>query len=586
MIAKTTKQVRTGKTRMLFRKKTARKTPVQITGQKEKLKIIPLGGLEEVGRNMILFEYGRDIIIVDMGLQFPEEDMPGIDYVIPNISYLKDKIKNIRGVIITHGHYDHIGAIPHLMPRLGNPAIFTARLTAGIIRKRQEEHQNLPKLNIQEVNEHSRIKLGVFNLEFFHLNHNIPDSFGLFIKTPVGNLVHTGDFKLDYNPVYEKPADLNRIAQIGNSGILALMCDSTDAEEPGHQISEKEVGIELEKIFEQAPGRIIIGTFASLLSRVQQIFWIAEKLGKKIMVEGRSMKTNVEIAHELGYLKFKPETLVDEKNFREVPENKLIVLCTGAQGERHAVLMRIANNEHRFIFFKTKDTVIFSSSVVPGNERTVQNLKDTIYKHDARVIHYQMMDIHAGGHAKQEDLKMMIRLVKPQFYIPIEGNHYMLRINGDLGKAVGVPENNIIIGENGRIIECQKNSCKLTAKTVPADYVFVDGLGVGDVSQIVLRDRQMMAADGMLVVIATIYKKTGALVQNPDLISRGFVYLKENKKLIEQIRSKAKKIMHDSDTKSPAFESYIKDKIRNDIGQFIYSKTKRRPMILPVLIEV
>lgn len=551
-----------------------------------KLKIIPLGGMEEVGRNMTLFEYGKDIIIIDMGLQFPEEDMLGIDYVIPNITYLKGKTENIRGVIITHGHYDHIGAIPHLMPKLGNPVIYTAKLTAGIIRKRQEEHKNLPALNIQEIDKNSKVKLGSFNLEFFHVNHNIPDSLGVLIKTPVGNLVHTGDFKLDYDPVYEAPADLNRIAQIGNLGILALMADSTDAEEPGNQISEREVGQELEKIFEQAPGRIIIGTFASLLSRVQQIFWIAEKLNKKVLVEGRSMKTNVEIAHQLGYLKFKPGTLVDESSFKSVPENKLVILCTGAQGERRAVLMRIANNEHRFIHFKHHDTVIFSSSVVPGNERTVQNLKDTIYKHDARVIHYQMMDIHAGGHAKQEDLKIMMRLIKPKFFIPIEGNHYMLRINGDIAKATSIPGGNIIIGENGRIIECTKNRCKLTKKEVPADYVFVDGLGVGDVSQIVLRDRKMMSADGMLVIIATIYKKTGRLVQNPDIISRGFVYLKENKKLIEQTRSKAKKILHDSDPKSPAFESYIKDKIRNDIGQFLYSKTKRRPMILPVLIEV
>ena len=313
---------------------------------------------------------------------------------------------------------------------------------------------------------------------------------------------------------------------------------------------------------------------------------IAEKLNKKILVEGRSMKTNVEIAHKLGYLKFNPNTLVDETNFRRIDDKKLVIICTGAQGEKRAALMRIANNEHRFIKFKQKDSVIFSSSVVPGNERTVQTLKDTIYKHDARVIHYQMMDIHAGGHAKQEDLKIMMRLIKPRFFIPIEGNHFMLRIHGDLAIEAGIKKENIIIGENGRIIECSKNQCKLTNHMVPADYVFVDGLGVGDISQIVLRDRQMMSEDGMLVVIATIYKKTGQLAQNPDIISRGFVYLKENKKLIEEIRSKAKKIMHDSDHKSPAFEGYIKDKIRNDLGQFVYSKTQRRPMILPVLIEV
>lgn len=560
------------------------------SNEKNKLKIIVLGGLEEVGRNMTLLEYNDDIIIIDMGLQFPEEDMPGIDYIIPNVSYLKGKEKNVRGVIITHGHYDHIGGIPHIMGKIGNPPMFTAKLTAGMIKKRQEEHRNTPPLNIQIIDSKSKVQLGKFSIEFFRVNHNIPDSFGVVINTPIGTIVHTGDFKIDHSPINDEPADLNRIAQFGSRNILALLSDSTDAEHPGYQVSEQVIGVDLEKIFEHSKGRIIIGTFASLLSRVQQLIDLAEKHGKRILIEGRSMKTNVEIAHQLGYLKIHPNTLVDERTYREIPNNKLMIICTGAQGEKNAVLMRIANGEHRHITIEEHDAFVFSSSVVPGNERTVQSLKDTLYKSGAKVFHYKMMDIHAGGHAKQEDLKLMIRLMKPKYFIPIEANHYMLRIHGSIAESVGVPKNNIFIANNGQVIEFYNQGRdvvgKLTNKKVPTDYVMVDGLGVGDVSNIVLRDRRMMAADGMVVIIATLRHKSGELVGNPDIISRGFVYMKESKELIEQTRKKAKKILQDSDKRSPSFESYTKDKVRNDIGQFLFSRTKRRPMVLPVIIQV
>ncbi|MFH1173142.1 MAG: ribonuclease J, partial [bacterium] len=437
---------------------------------RNKLKVIVLGGLEEVGRNMTLLEYDQDIIIIDMGLQFPEEDMPGIDYIIPDISYLKGKERNIRGVIITHGHYDHIGGIPHLIPKLGNPPIYTGALSAGIINKRQEEFQNgsPKKLDIVKIDDRSKLRLGAaFQIEFFRVNHNIPDSFAVVARTPVGTIIHTGDFKFDLNPINDLPADLNRIAKLGADGVKLLMADSTDAEHPGHQISEKEIGRDLEKIFEEAPGRIITGTFASILSRIQQLISLAEKYNRKVMCEGRSMKNNLEIAHELGYLKIKSGTIVDYTESRKLPDSRLLILCTGAQGERNAALSRIANNEHKYLHFKKGDSVVFSSSVVPGNERTVQNLKDNLYRQGTTVYHYGMMDLHAGGHAKAEDLKLMIKLISPEYFLPIEGNHYMLCLHGDLAKKVGIPEKNVFIADNGQVLEITKKGALLTNKKVP-----------------------------------------------------------------------------------------------------------------------
>ena len=561
--------------------------PLRIGEEGPKLKIIALGGLEEVGRNMILFECGEDIVIVDMGLQFPEEDMPGIDYIIPNISYLKGKEKNIRGIIITHGHYDHIGGIPHLLAKLGNPIIYTSPMTAGMIRKRQEEFRDAPPPRIILVNGKTRLPLGKnFIFEPFKVNHNIFDSFGVALTTPYGMIIHTGDFKFDFTPINEEPADINKIASYGSQGVLVLLSDSTNAESPGYQISEKTVGEELEKIVKNAPGRIIAGSFSSLLTRAQQLITLAEKYDRKILIQGRSMKTNIDIAHQLGYIKFKPTTMIEESDFHKYPPEKMIIICTGAQGEKNAILMRIANNEHRLIQIKPKDTIIFSSSVVPGNERTVQSLKDSLVRCGARVVHYQMMDVHAGGHAKQEDLKLMMRLTKPRFFMPIYANRFLLQAHADLAASVGIPKENIFVADNGQVIEFDKTGGHLTEQRVNTDYVMIDGLGEGDFSNVVLRDRRMMAEEGMFVVIATIEKKTGHLVGNPDIISRGFVYLKENKELIEKTRQRAKKILKDGDPRSPAFEDNIKNKIRNDIGQFLYSQTKKRPMVLPVIIEV
>ena len=565
--------------------------------ESNKLKIIVLGGLEEVGRNMTLLEYDREIIIIDMGLQFPEEDMLGIDYIIPNTDYLVGKEDWIKGIIITHGHYDHIGAIPHLLGKLKNPPMFMGRLTAGLVEKKIKEQPQCPKAAITIIDENKAIQLGKnFNIEFLRMNHSIPDCFAPIIHTPLGTIMHTGDFKIDYSPVNDKPADLQRIAQFGSQGILMLMSDSTDSTHPGYQISESSIGDEMSRLFEKIEGRIIICTFASQISRIQEIFSLAEKFGRRIYVQGRSMNDNIEIAKQIGYMKFNPQTIIQENEIRHMPDSKTIVLGTGAQGENNAFLMRVVNNEHRTIHLKPGDTVIFSSSVIPGNERSIQNLKDQIARQGGRVIHYEMLDVHAGGHAKQEDLKLMMRLLKPKYFMPIEGSHYMLQAHAELAQQVGIPTDKIFVPDNGQITTFEQRGHEiigqLTKEKVITDYVMVDGLGVGDVSDIVLRDRKTMAEDGMIVVIATIDSKTGDPIGNPDIISRGFIYMKDNKDLIQDTRMRVKKIIKETDpllltsTRGLGEDDQLKNKIRADVSQFLFNKTKRRPMVLPVVIKV
>jgi len=555
-------------------------------------KVIVLGGNEEVGRNMTLIECNKEIIIIDMGLQFPEEDMPGIDYIIPNVSYLRDKVDWIKGVVITHGHYDHIGGIPHIMGEIGNPPMFMGALTAGLVRKRHQEYKNAPVLKIKTINEELKLKLGAsFNLEFTRVNHSIPDCFAVLVSTPLGKIMHTGDFKIDFTPVNDKPADLQRLAQIGNEGIMLLMSDSTDATHPGYQVSESAIGDEMSRIFEKIEGRIIIGTFASQISRVQKILELAKHFGRRVSLQGRSMNSNVEIAREIGYLKFDPKILVNDNELGRLPDNKVMIIGTGAQGESNAFLSRVVNGEHRSVHIKQGDTVLFSSSVIPGNERSIQNLMDMVVRQGANIIHYRMLDIHAGGHAKAEDLKLMLRLIKPEYFMPIEANHYMLRAHAELAEQVGISKENIFVADNGQAVLFQKNNNgksvgSLTKEKVPTDYVMVDGLGVGDVSEVVLRDRLMMAGDGMIVIIATIDAKTGNIIGNPDIISRGFIYMKENRDLIEKTRMRVKSIVKDKNPMTPADDDFIKNKIRNDVGQFLFTQTKRRPMVLPVVIKV
>ncbi len=558
-----------------------------------KLKIIFLGGNEETGgKNMTVLEYEDDIVLIDMGLQFPDENMHGIDYVIPNISYLKGKEKNIRAVALTHGHLDHIGAVSHLIPDLGNPPIYTGKFTAALIKKRHEEFKNVPPLKVKEIDEFSRIKAGKMLLEFVPVNHSIPDSFAVLVHTPVGSILHTGDFKFDFSPVDGEPADLAKFSLIGLKGLLALLSDSTGSNKPGYQISESVVGQELYKLIATAPRRIFIGLTSSNLSRIKQILLLGEKLNKKIALDGRSLQTVIDIAFELGYLKMNRDAIIDVKDIDNYPPDQVMIIATGSQGEPNAVLPRIVAGEHQYLTLEPDDTVIFSASMIPGNERSISRLLDGIYRHGCKVYNYKMLDIHAGGHAKQEDQKLMIRLVKPKYFIPIEGSHAFLAMHAESAESVGIPRENIFIADNGQIIEFfkPKNSNEtigvLTEKRINVDPVMVDGLGVGDVSHIVLRDRQVMAEDGMFVVIVTLDNITGDLLGSPDIISRGFVYMRENKELIEGARRKVRSIIKRHTKINPMEPDYIKNKIRDEIGLYLYKQTKRRPMVLPVVIEI
>jgi len=555
--------------------------------KQQSLRIIPLGGLGEVGRNMMLLEYGKAILIIDMGLRMPEEAMPGIDYIIPNIEYLKEK--NILGIIFTHGHFDHIGAFPFLIERLWHPHLrfFAAPLTRGIILKRQEDFPQQPKLEITEVKDGTIVKLGPFSIEFFRQNHNIPDNLGLFIQTPVGNILHTSDFKFDPHPVNDLPTDFRKLKKLGERKILLMMSDSTGADEGDHSFSEKTIEQNLEEIFKKAEGRIIAATFASLINRIQQIISLAEKYQRKLSLEGYSMKTNVEIARFLGYIKTKKGTLVKGKEILDYPDKVQTILCTGAQGEAEAVLMRITNREHSYLKIKKGDTVIFSSSVIPGNERTVQIMKDEILRQGANVFHYKMMDIHAGGHAQREELKEMLKIMTPKFFLPIHGQYSMLVAHAELAKEVGLPKKNVLVAENGQIINLSPKKIFIEREKAPANYVMVDGLGIGDVGEVVLRDRQMLAKDGMFVIVVVVDRQTGKVKGSPDIISRGFVYLRESKELLRETRKKVIGIVDKATGSGGAVNwVFVKDEIRNKIGQFLYNKTRRRPIILPVVIEV
>ncbi len=553
----------------------------------KQVRLIPLGGLGEVGRNMMVLEYQKDVIIIDMGLKMPGEDLPGIDYIIPNISYLKGK--NVLGIIITHGHYDHIGAIPYFIDKIGvKTPLFAGGLTRGIIIKRQEDFKHLPKLNITTVKDGSKIRLGHFEVEFFHQNHSIADNFGLLIRTPVGNIVHTSDFKFDNNPVNDTPTNFAKLKSIGDQGISLLLSDSTGAEVEGHSLSEKTIMENLDEIFKKSRGRIIAATFGSLINRIQQIITLSEKYGRKVTVNGYSMKSNVEICQNLGHIKTNKGTLIQPKDVASYNDNQVTILCTGAQGEEEATLMRVINHEHPFFNLKKGDSMIFSSSVIPGNERSVQMLKDDILRQGAKIFHYKMMDIHAGGHAHQEELKEMIRMMKPKFFMPIHGQYSMQIGHIELAQEEGMLEENTIVPENGNVICLEQNRIFVNKKEkVPSGPIMVDGLGVGDVGEVVLKDRQTLAKDGMFVIIAIVDKKTGKVKTSPDIISRGFVYLRESKELLHQTRKKAVEVINKAVESEGAVNwSHTKEDVRRKIGKFLFTKTKRKPVILPVIIEI
>lgn len=556
----------------------------------DELRIIPLGGQEEVGRNMTVFEYNDDIVILDMGLQFPEEDMPGIDYIIPDIRYLEGKEKNIRGVILSHGHLDHIGAVPHVLPKLGWPPVYASRLTLFLLRKRLEESNLAQYLVAHEINSaDEEFALGdYFKVALFEVTHSIMDALGVILQTPRGNIIHPGDWRYDLNPVNGKPTDFSHLARWNTQEKPSvLMMESLGSTKEGSQLSESEVYKNIKKIIETAPGRIIIATFASMLERVAQIIGIAEGLGKKVALAGLSMKMNIEIAKKIGYLKFNPNVLIDIKNIHDYPPNKIVAVVTGAQGEDRAVLMRIANGDHRQIKVEKSDTIVFSSSVIPGNERTIQRLKDNLYRQGANVIHKEIMDVHSGGHAFIEDIKILIRQVKPKYLLPVYANHYLLCEGAKVAESDGFPKQNIFILDNGSFGILDQHGFHIAKEKTPIQYIFVDGLGIGDIGNVVLRDRQVLAQDGMFVIIATVDSRTGRVRTSPDIISRGFVYLRENAELLGEVRKRVRAIVERKTVgRRPINWIYLKDEIKEKIGSFLFQKTERRPMVLPVVIEV
>ena len=562
-----------------------KKEDISVSG--ETVKFIALGGLEEIGRNMMLFEYGDEIIIIDAGLQFPEETTPGIDFIIPNVSYLEKNKKKIKALIITHGHYDHIGAIPYVIEKIGNPTIYATSITKEIIARRQEEFPNAPKLDFEIIKAGESRQLSKnFAVRFFGVTHNIPEGVGMVLETPIGKIVHPGEFKFDYD-IDGNPRDLDIWENIGKQKIHTLLLDSTGAEEPGFSVSERIVERELEKLFKKAEGRIIVGTFASLLDRIAEIIKIADRLGKKVAVSGSSMKTNIQIARNLGYMKVEKDAIVPLEEIGKYRDDKILILCTGAQGEPNAQMMKIANGEHRYIQIKKGDTVVLSSSVIPGNERSVQILKDDLSRQGALIYHYKMVDIHSSGHAPQEELKSVMKMVKPNFFIPIHGYYFMRWRNASLAQeALKLKPEETPIVDNGQVLLLSKNSAKISEETVPTYYVMVDGLGVGDVGEVVLRDRRVLAQEGMVVIIATIDRRTGQFLKNPDIISRGFIYLKENKEFVEELRKKIKQIIARIPRAQQIESDYLKSLMRDQVGEFLYRKTKRRPMVLPVIIEV
>lgn len=562
--------------------------PTSSSTAKPTLRVIPLGGVEEIGKNMTVIEYGQDIIVIDMGFLFPDDTMLGIDYIIPDVSYLENKLDRIRGVILTHGHLDHIGAIPYLVNKLGFPTLYTSPLTAKLVEKRLEEFSLTDKVQVKVMQIGVDVlQFGVFKIESFRLAHSIPDCMGLAIHTPEGMLMYCTDWKLDHTPPDGRPTDLRRIATLSQEQPLALFSESTNIEKPGHSISEREIEKNLIDIFENHPnGRIIVAMFASHISRVQQTINAAHKTGRKVALAGRSMIGNVEAAASIEAIKLPPNTLIDIREVGHLPDDKVCVISTGAQGEEMSALHRIATGEHRQIRIKKGDTVVLSSSPIPGNEKSVSGVMDNLLRQGAKVIYNRLMDVHTSGHAYQEDLKMMIALVQPKHLIPLHGERHKLVLHGQIAQSMGIPAANVMIVDNGQVIEFSGGVGRVTEEKVPAVYVMVDGLGIGDVGNIVLRDRRVMAEDGIFVIIMTIDHASGKMVTSPDIISRGFIYMREQEDLVHAARAEIKKhFAHHTETHN-LDANFFKNDLREKLGDFLYQKTQRRPMIVPVIIEV
>jgi len=550
----------------------------------ENIRLIPLGGLGEVGKNMMVVEYGDDIIIIDAGLMFPDDEMFGVDLVIPDTSYLADKKQRIRGIFITHGHEDHIGALAYVLPVLDFPPVFATRLTQGLISVKLKEHKLLDKATINLVTPGDQISLGEYRVEIVRVNHSVPDAVALAIHTPIGTVVHTGDYKFDYTPTDGQPADFGTLARIGNQGVLVMMGDSTRVESPGYTPSERVINDSFDKIFANAPGRIIIATFASLLSRVQQVIDTASRYERVVALVGRSMVNNVQMAIDLEYLNIPKAMLIRAEDINKFPPERVVIICTGSQGEPTSALTRIANQDHRLVRIQVGDTVILSATPVPGNEKMVNRTINNLFRQGAEVYYQAIANVHVSGHAAQEELKLMLNLLRPTYFLPIHGEYRQLILHAKLANSLGIPEDHIVIAEDGDIVEVAQDSITISDH-VTCGNVFVDGLGVGDIGQIVLRDRQVLAQDGILMVVLTVDKETGLPLAGPDIVSRGFVYVRDSEELLEQARERVLEAFvglngHASDW------SFVKDKIKHTLNEFLYDKTHRRPMILPIVMEV
>ncbi len=550
---------------------------------KPRLKIIPLGGLSEIGKNMMVLEYADDILIIDAGLMFPEEEMLGIDLVIPDINYLLDKRENIRGIVITHGHEDHVGALPFILPQLDVP-IYATKLTRGLIQVKLKERKALTGAVLKTAQFGAKIKLGKFSVEFFPVCHSIPDSAGLIIETPVGTIVHSGDFKLDYTPVSGEPTALSRLAQLSTEGVLLLMSDSTYAELPGYTPSERVVGEVLERVIADAPGRVIITTFSSLVSRIQQIIDAASKHDRRVFIIGRSMSDNVKMALELGYLHSPEGVLARMDELKGLAHNKIIFVTTGSQGEPTSALVRMANRDHKQLKIIKGDTVVISATPIPGNEAVVNRTVDNLLKQGARVLYDKILPVHVHGHASQEELKLLLNIVKPKFFVPVHGEYRHLSYHARLAQSVGIPEENIFVLEDGDRLEINPQSARVADK-IAASNVYVDGLSVGDIGSVVLRDRRMLSKDGIVMVIIAVNRQTGKLVGRPDIVSRGFVDTRESKDMLDESRDLvANALDHGNDRL--ADWSFVNTKVKDTLNKYYYDQTRRRPMVLPFMVKV
>ena len=547
------------------------------------LKLIPLGGVNEIGKNMTLLEYGDEIIVIDCGVSFPEEEMLGIDLVIPDISYLLKNKEKVKAIVVTHGHEDHIGALPYVLKQINVP-VYGTRLTLGLIENKLKEH-SLDKVKLQCVKSGDRVKLGNFKVEIIRSSHSIADAVALAIHTPVGVIVHTGDFKIDYTPIDGQVIDFAKFAKLGEKGVLALLADSTNVERPGYTMSERVVGATFEHIFGTAKGRIIVATFASNIHRIQQIVNAAVKYNRKICVSGRSMVNVMSVAVELGYIKVPNGTLIDIDQIQNYPDERMVIITTGSQGEPMSALSRMASSDHRKIEITPGDMVIISANPIPGNEKLISKVINQLFLRGANVIYESLADVHVSGHACQEELKLIHTLVKPKFFIPVHGEYRHLKQHANLAESLGMPRENIMLLDIGNVVEFTPDSCSITG-SVTAGRVLVDGLGIGDVGNIVLRDRKHLSQDGLMVVVVTISKGSGISIAGPDIISRGFVYVRESEQLMEDAKEVVRQVLDQCEENQVTDWATMKYKIKEGLKVFLYEKTKRNPMILPIIMEI